>query len=168
MQLSLAQHVPIRGAIVFGEMYMDQTKNIYVGQALTRAYDLEKQQNWVGVVVDRSVEEAYPELFGEHGENKEVLPFLFKYQVPMKAGQPAESWTINWRWNLVVQHGTRSLFARDAEAEILEKVENTLKYVAAVVKTGKIYSGDDSVIPVEVRCFWVGDREPPFSHGDNL
>jgi len=168
MQLSLAQRVPIRGAIVFGEMYMDQTKNIYVGQALTCAYDLEKQQNWVGVAVDSSVENAYPELFKEHGQNEVVLPFLFRYQVPMKSGQPVESWILNWRWNLVAQHGTRSLFSSDPETDISEKVGNTLKYAAAVIKTGRIYSRDDSAIPVEMRCCWVGEKEPRFVHGDDL
>lgn len=168
MQLAFAEQVPLRGAVAFGEIYIDQVKSIFIGDALTRAYELEEQQAWIGIAIDQAVEKAYPELFKENSNGQGAVPFLFRYGVPMKKNQSAELWTINWRWNLVVQKGTRSLFSTESQEDVVEKVDNSLRYAAAVIKSGKIYSGNESAMPVEVRCFWIGGQEPPFLHGDNL
>lgn len=85
MQVSLSLGIPIRGGIAFGEMYLDPSKGICLGHALTKAYQLEEKQNWIGIAVDQSVESAYEYLFSMAKNSTSVLgALLLKYPVPLK------------------------------------------------------------------------------------
>jgi len=67
----LAEGIPVRGAITFGEFNVKQDskgKNIiYFGDALIEAYDLEKKEEWIGIIIsnlaykdiDNSIIEAF-------------------------------------------------------------------------------------------------------------
>lgn len=169
VQATLAQRMGIRGGVACGEMYLDPTKGICLGHGLTKAYELEQKQNWIGVAVDTSVEKAYPGIFPVGAHEQSILESLFKrYPVPMKGGAVVEMRTLNWRWNLIVEGGTRSLFPSTGDPGGQEKIQNTLAYAGEVVKSGSIYAKDQATCPVELRAFWVGGREPPFPHGDEL
>jgi hypothetical protein len=159
----------VRGAVACGELYLDPAKGICLGQGLTAAYELEQRQNWIGVAIDSSVEQGYPDLFlsGMH-ENSFFESLFLRYPVPLKVGGFTEMRTLNWRWNLIVEKGTRSLFPPSEEASALFKIQNALDYAAKVVESGRIYPSDQGACPVELRPFWVGGREPPFPHGDDL
>jgi hypothetical protein len=52
--------------------------------------------------------------------------------------------------------------------DVMQKVANTLKYAEIMVGSGRIYVADQSNLPVELRSMWIGGKEPPFPHGDNL
>jgi hypothetical protein len=54
-QVLITSGLPVRGGIARGELYTDNRNTLFVGRALTRAFDLEKQQNWIGVGIDPSV-----------------------------------------------------------------------------------------------------------------
>mgnify|MGYP001600952090 CR=1 FL=1 len=190
-QSFIAFQMPLRGGIAFGELYSNPLRNICLGRALTTAYDLERTQAWIGVAIHSSVEEAFPELFSPENENYGLLDDIFlRYPVPMKPlpikGIFSRIWaalrhpvpvesdtseclrTLNWRFNLVVENGTRSLFASDGLPDVMQKVVNTLKYAETVVRSGRIYVADQSNLPIEFRSMWIGGKEPPFPHGDNL
>jgi hypothetical protein len=171
----LSQHfmafgTPLRGGIAYGELYQNPNLNVFVGKALANAYKLESCQNWIGVAIDTSVVERFPELF--EVINKDEYPvlndLLFEYAVPLKGGTTKRLRTLNWRWNLVVEKGTRSLFSDSDDPRIVEKVSNTLQYARAVVQKGRLYVKDQSNLPVELRSCWIGAKEPPFEHGDDL
>ena len=169
VQATLAERMPIRGAIACGEMYFDQRKSIFLGPALTRAYELEQQQDWIGVAIEPSVSDAYPEVFPAGLDERSIYESLFlQYEVPLKDGSRRRLRTVNWRWNLVVEHGTRWLFPGSSDAADQIKIKNTLDYAAAVVGSGRIYADDQGKCPAELRAFWIGRKEPPFSHGDTL
>jgi hypothetical protein len=169
MQVSLSLGIPIRGGIAFGEMYLDPKKGICLGHALTKAYQLEEKQNWIGIAVDPSVESAYADLFSMAKSNTSILgALLLKYPVPFKKGNATELHTVNWRWNLIVEKGTRSLFSSSTDEEISLKVNNTLAYARKVRESRCAYAEDESLTPAELRSFWIGRREPPFPHGDDL
>jgi hypothetical protein len=169
VQFSLAQRVSLRGAVAYGEMYLDPAKGICLGHGLTKAYELEQKQNWVGVTIDSSLEEAYPSLFPSGLNPNSIYESLFlKYPVPLKGGGFLDARTLNWRWNLVVKQGTRWLFKPTEDISAQEKIRNALAYAESAVKSGRIYAKDQKACPAELRAMWIGDHEPPFSHGDDL
>lgn len=169
VQATLAQRMSVRGAVACGEMYLDSAKGICLGHGLTKAYELEQKQNWIGVAIDNSVEMAYPQIFKPGLHEKSIFESLFKrYPVPMKDGDIVEMRTLNWRWNLIVEGGTRWLFPATTDTGGQEKIQNTLTYAGEVIKSGSIYAEDQAACPVELRAFWVGGHEPPFPHGDEL
>jgi len=166
----MASGTPLRGGIAYGELYQNENLNVFVGKALAKAYELEGCQNWIGVAIDTSVIEKFPEVFKviDKDEYPVLSDVLFEYDVPLKDGTTKRFKTLNWRWNLVVEKGTRSLFSKSDDSKVIEKVSNTLKYVEAFVKKGRIYVKDQSNLPVELRSYYIGTKEPPFEHGDDL
>lgn len=168
-QFLLGPKMPFRGAITYDEIYVNLDQNIVLGKALTRAYELERMQHWIGIAIDKNVEDAYPELFLECKKPDSLLNTLFfKYPVPFKDGNTEQMYTINWRFNLIVEKGTRSLFSESVDVSIADKVRNTLAYAKAVIDNGKIYVYDQEHLPIELRSFYIGSLEPPYKHGDNL
>jgi len=168
-QAFIAFKMPLRGGIAFGELYSNPLRHICVGKALTAAYELEQMQAWIGVSIDRTVEDAFPELFSAEVASLGLLEDVFlRYNVPMKDGVFKELRTLNWRFNLIVEEGTRSLFVNSGPADVMQKVVNTLDYAKAVVRSGRVYVSDQSKLPVELRSMWIGNKEPPFKHGDDL
>ena len=172
-QLFLAAGMPLRGAVEYGEIYSNPVSGIALGKALSEAYRTEAEQDWIGICVNKSVTERYPEIFDgpENGRDwpAEIFREIFKmYAVPLKNGTVKRSCTINWRFNYVVKKGTRSLFSSNSDPSIQRKVQNTLKYARKVVESRRLYTQNDETLPAELRVFWVGDHEPPFPHGDDL
>lgn len=165
-QIALSVGFPIRGAIAHGEMYVNEKDNIFLGKALTKAYELEQQQEWVGVSIDQSVFDAHPDLNEDHPLYNCIF---FDYPVPLKNAPPSLRKTLNWRWNLVVKKGTRSLFKESKSSSVQLKQYNTLEYAKKIIESGNVYPiGDQSSIDQLFRTSWVGDTEPPFAHGDDL
>lgn len=168
-QAFIAFQMPLRGGIAVGDLYSNPVRNICLGTALTKAYDLERSQAWIGIAIHASVEEAFPELRLSGDKNQGLLDDIFlRYPVPMTNGASQSLRTLNWRFNLIVEKGTRSLFASDGPPDVMQKVANTLKYAETVVHSGRIYVADQSDLPVELRSMWIGGNEPPFPHGDHL
>lgn len=66
--------IPLRVGVAFGEMYVDTSQNIVLGQPLVDAFDLEEAQNWVGGAFHFSVP-----LNVIHGDGMAV-----EYAVPLK------------------------------------------------------------------------------------
>ncbi|MDO9559858.1 MAG: hypothetical protein Q7I89_09280 [Syntrophales bacterium] len=169
-QLFMGAGTPLRGGIAYGELYQNPDINVFVGKALAKAYELEGCQNWIGVSIDASVVERFPAVFEtiDKDEYPILNDLLFEYPVPLKDGTTKSLKTLNWRWNLVVEKGTRSLFSNSDDPKVVEKVGNTLKYLEAFVGRGRLYVKDQSELPVELRSWYIGAKEPPFEHGDDL
>jgi hypothetical protein len=167
-QILISQNMSARGAIAYGEIYTNLNKNIILGKGLTDAYQLESKQQWVGICIDDSVAAAYPDLFSNIKDQNNLLrPVFFEYPVPFKDGSCKQLITLNWRINLIAENGTRALFSKDTHGDVFQKIKNTLEYARTVVKSGRIYAYGDNV-PVELRTFYIGAKEPPFKHGDDL
>ena len=168
-QVFIAFKMPLRGGIAFGEIYTNPLKNICLGRALTTAYDFERNQAWIGTAIHPSVVNQFPQILSPENPNSGLLDDIFlKYPVPMKDNTTQQLKTLNWRFNLIVENGTRSLFASEGSVDIMQKVTNTLKYAETIVRSGRIYAADPSKLPSELQAMWVGDKEPPFPHGDDL
>jgi hypothetical protein len=160
-QVFLTAKLPLRGGIAYGELYTNPTLNVCLGKALTKAYELEKRQDWIGISIDNSIVENFPDLF-----QGLLNDLFFEYQVPCKNKEKVLFRTLNWRFNLVVKNGTRSLFDQTDLPDVQRKQKNTLDYAKAVSESGRVYVKDQEAFPLELRTFFVGDTEPPFLHGD--
>ena len=170
MQSLIALSFPVRAAVAFGNMFTDLQSAVFLGRPLIRAYDLEKCQDWIGGVLDDTVNEVLPQLSEPEAEGN-LLDALFpRYTVPLKAGAVRPYRTFNWRWNLVVEDGTRSLFRDTSEWKDRRKVSNTLEYARWIRAASLAYPMDPESVPVEVRTFFVGKGPPPpkYVHGDDL
>lgn len=166
MQYLIASGLPVRGGAAFGEMHVDEAKSLFLGKALTAAYELEQKQNWIGVALDISVDAKFCHMFLK-SPMSELFPL---YEVPMKSGPIKWLRTLNWRWNLVVQKGTKSLFKDNGDWSVRTKIENTLNYAKFIRLKGLAYPIDDTVMPVEVRCMYIADSPPEtgVKHGDEF
>jgi hypothetical protein len=51
---NLAKHIPVRGAISVGEIYIVEEDDIYIGKPLNEAYRHGENQNWIGLLLCRS------------------------------------------------------------------------------------------------------------------
>lgn len=163
-QFFVARNVPVRGGIAFGECHVDERKDIYCGKAIVSAYDLEGDQDWAGVAVHDSFSAQFPKLATQLQNT-----LLLMYPVPMKSGELVEMLTLNWRFNLILEEGTRAHFPMPETAAEQAKVERTLKY-AEVARNKGCYINDDT-LPVELRYLYVGTQDPAkhkIVHGDEL
>lgn len=75
-------YLPVRGAISYGDFCVDTEKNIIIGKALREAYDLEKNQQWMGCCLsDSCYEQVKDDNVFNHFVEKGVL---VEYLVPFK------------------------------------------------------------------------------------
>ncbi|MDP2898519.1 MAG: hypothetical protein Q8Q12_18425 [bacterium] len=167
---------PCRGTISFGALAVDREERFFVGPSIIEAYHLARAQNWGGALVSPSVEEAFPEIRSAAQDPTDAISsLLLPYPVPFKADPPSvrgravdtdrEYLCINWRFNLVVKDGTRSLFREPRDSDARVKIENTLRFCSVVRKLGKHWA-DDPKLPLEKQRHVVGFMTPPLVHGD--
>ena len=169
-QVLIAEGMLPRGAISFGEIYINTSSDIFLGSALTEAYELEQKQNWIGISLTSTAYHHYKKVIETVASPSSGKPsFLTHYPVPMKPNNhPVDHVVINWRWNLIVEKGIRSLLPSSKDISVKAKTDNTINYLKHIVQSGSLYPTDSSKTPVELRTFYIGDSEPPFSHGDDL
>jgi len=48
--------IPLRGAMAFGELYVDKENDIFFGKALVEAYRFGEHQDWIGFLLTPSAE----------------------------------------------------------------------------------------------------------------
>ena len=129
LQTLIYHSFPVRGAITFGEMYVDAGKSLFLGKALTHAYELEQRQNWIGLVIDKSIPDKFPDVLTSDIPTFGIRPKLFpKYEVPMKNGPIESLYTLNWRWNLVSTKGIKHFFNDSGDWSAKVKIDAALDY----------------------------------------
>ncbi len=97
---------PVRGAITKGEADYIPNTNHLVGKAIIEAARLEKRQNWFGVIISP---EVLPIGNKKDGLWESAAQILAEYPVPFKNEENIPHIVINWRLNLIVKYGTKSL-----------------------------------------------------------
>jgi len=139
VQFFIVSQFPVRGAIVFGEAYIDEFRDIRVG-VFTQAYELEQKQEWIGVAIDPSIKKQFPSLFKEN-----IIPEIIQYPVPFKNGITYFSYAINWIDSIDdTPVSSLELFPGIFGDKIKNKYENTLKFIQNlkplhVIKTEPTY-----------------------------
>ena len=88
---ALNKCVPLRGAISFGEFYLNLEKNLFCGPPLIEAYEIGENAQWSGIVVSESFAAKYKENPLRSSDQEVVI----KYPIPTK-GDPQSGWVLNW------------------------------------------------------------------------
>lgn len=154
---------PVRGAITKGEAdYIEDTKHL-IGKAIIKAAKLEKEQNWFGVTIDSNVLSKDNFNFLDDA-NKNVI---VEYNVPLKSKKNNKYYVINWRLNLWVKDGIRSLLPKPFDDRSRLKFNNTLKFSKYIREIGQAYKQLSEIWQQRV---FVSDGPPTneklFIHGD--
>jgi hypothetical protein len=91
--------IPLRGAVSYGEYYIQEDKGCFIGYPIIEAHNEESKQNWSGATLCKS---AWDKLWAAHNESMEMqgewrgsylkgffsplnYPFLEKYPIPYKS-----------------------------------------------------------------------------------
>lgn len=150
-------YLPLRGSICYGNFIAKD--NIFVGSALREAYNLEKDQDWLGYCLSKKCIKQvklynYFKQFVQKG-------FLVKYKVPMKSQKKYDSYVINlesfirfgneskampitkrrfWR-NIFINKGlkNRTLIKLNKASE--KKLENTQEFFEHIEKIKNKFKG---------------------------
>jgi len=169
-QILIGSKFPVRGAISYGDMYIDLNNSLFLGSALTYCYELEQRQNWIGLVIDDSIPNVFPDVLTKNEPTTDIRPKLFpKYQVPMKNGPVRDLHTLNWRWNLVAPKGTKSFFNHSGNWSAKVKIDAALEYAKVMRDSGLTDHPIREDIPIEVRTIYLAEGPPtetPPEHGD--
>lgn len=99
-QKLILNHIPVRGAITFGKLYSQSSRNIFVGPALIDAYYYGEKQNWLGFVLTPKVTER---LSGTSIETKSLAHYRLVEQqgiINHEPSKPVYAFSFN---NAVVQ-----------------------------------------------------------------
>jgi hypothetical protein len=127
-----------------------------------KALDLEKNQAWIGISVDKSIEERFPDYFASERQIEKIQatsektvqsyshPSLIRYNVPLKCGHPELLYTVNWLetflchdenkkrvGNLDFINTIEKTLGDSSDLEVKKLYENTRKYVEYI---NSIYS----------------------------
>ncbi|MFH2063712.1 MAG: hypothetical protein ABIK15_00770 [Pseudomonadota bacterium] len=87
----MANHIPIKGALAFGEMTFDIDNSIYFGKPLIDAYQLSEENFFYGATLHHSYEKRLTELQISPEKN-----FLKRAKIPMKKGKIAH-YFLSWK-----------------------------------------------------------------------
>lgn len=129
----------VRGAIAFGDMFINEDASVFVGDGYLKAIDLEKKQRWIGVSIDKSIEDEFPNFFRKENLIQEVNgveyyhePSIIRYEAPMidKCVKPPIyssplKYTINWLYNFHVGDENNEHIPAD---KLLATAQKTLSF----------------------------------------
>jgi len=172
MRMFIAAGFPLRGAITYGDIYINFEKNIFLGKCISQAVELEGKQEWIGAVVDNSAIDRYEAILSKSVIQALVFSFLLPiYDVPFKDGTRRNYSVINWRLNVISEFGTKPLFKNEPyskEAQI--KIENTLLFSKEVVEANLAYLQAKD-LPQRYQRLYIGrgismKDDKLFEHGD--
>jgi hypothetical protein len=119
-------YIPLRGAISYGEFYIQKDPVIIIGKPIYSITQLERSQDWAGVVLSDDLKNFdLPD------------PFITTYPVPFKDNSNKEMRVINW-----IRYINKPDFSRCFDSDrqdVLMKKENTESFYNLLMdKTFKI------------------------------
>jgi len=80
---------PLRGGIDYGEFIVDPAQNIYIGEALIRAYKNSEEHEWAGI----SITSDFSKLISDYGQ---LQGLLIDYKVPIRKNLNQVLKVIDW------------------------------------------------------------------------
>ncbi|RKY24227.1 MAG: hypothetical protein DRP62_04190 [Planctomycetota bacterium] len=127
---------PLRGAIGFGQLYADISKNLFLGSGVINAYEYAEKQNWIGYIVTPEANNRLDELDVNLSEWRVAFT---RYPVPFHKKKEEKDYTLELFVSKI--HHNRNEVIRAVKAMQQEamkdenyqekykiKYENTLKF----------------------------------------
>lgn len=94
MRMALRKRIPLKGAIAFGHIVVDEKTNLFCGQPIIDAYLLEEDLQYMGVVFHHTFEEEYGR-FSET-QSKRTSESIKDRPTPFKYGL-RHHWNLDYR-----------------------------------------------------------------------
>lgn len=127
---AFARHeIALRGTLTYGEVFVNKEANVISGKALIKAFELEKEQEWCGAIVDPEYRDIY--LKGRNSLPSALHSNLVSYKAPLKKGLRQEFECIGWMHRaLMTEKKIYNLFFsnKDERHEVFIKYQNTLGF----------------------------------------
>ena len=134
----ISKEWPLRGAIGFGQLYADRTKNLFLGSGIINAhkYAEEKKQDWIGVVVTPEANRKLWELDVDLSQRR--LKFT-NYLVPFQQGKgPNNTFELLFAYKIHHEHPEvikavksmqgNAMQESDYKDKYEKKYQNTLRF----------------------------------------
>ena len=80
MRFSFDSGIPLRGALSFGEYYVDKENVCFLGSPILEAYNASNKQNWCGAVLCNSAHDVIKEIL----INEEVSDYIRQMRIHCK------------------------------------------------------------------------------------
>jgi hypothetical protein len=129
LQSSIMHKLPIRGAISYGDLYLNDVKNIVVGNPLKEAYELEGQCDWIGICLHAHTEPIILKIIEELNCQTLFDIWLPIYDIPLKDARKRPLRAINWRMNITFEKGVTAYLNPDTSPEdSKQKYLNSLEF----------------------------------------
>lgn len=97
MRQSFIAGLPLRGAIHFGEYFIDG--QCFAGKPIVAAYQDANVQDWCGCTVDCRIERHYKKFLRLSGADRPMARWiLVDYAVPVTRGRRSKRSVLNWVW----------------------------------------------------------------------
>ena len=166
LQTFISNGLALRGGLAFGEMFIDQSDQIVVGNAITTAHLLEQSQKWAGCAIDQSFLERFPlRIWSERSLDDVVQIILPMVEVPTKQGTLVAN-CINWSAELTIESGLINDMLRCYQVDSVEDLHPYLQETLSFRRSHSWFWKDRENQPSECGRLWVGDTMPPFPDGD--
>lgn len=160
LQHLIVRQFPIRGAIAFGDVFMEENPIIFLGDGYKKAVELEKIQNWIGVSICNSAINEFSDYFDK--EHRQTInlpkgkkysfyshPSIIRYAVPTKSGQKIPFYTINWTDRLLdINENGNSITDSDLIKSILKITKPDKKNIKRYLATLEYIEFINSIIQV--------------------
>ena len=85
MRMALRKEIPLKGAIAYGDIVVNDELNLFCGQPIIDAYLLEEDLQYMGVVFHHTFEEAYCNL--SDTQFKRISDWIKEVSTPFKFGK---------------------------------------------------------------------------------
>jgi hypothetical protein len=149
MSISMSVGIPLRGAIVKGDVEIMEQKDSLsiIGRGLVHAYEMESSQQWSGCIIEEGIFTFLNSLNRVVGNKTTNISLeradwlVRKHPVPFKKGNEEitrELFTVNWAEgstkteeeirNSFSMHNKRTKETEKVTASIEKKIEHTLEY----------------------------------------
>ena len=122
IMFSAVQSIPIKGAIAYGEQTVDSKNSLYFGMPLINAYELHNELLMYGVILHNTMEKR---LIDTKTMTKIEDDWIFKYEVPMRAGKITH-YVVDWRPDSIKTEHFPNLYLSVSGAP-RRYVDNTIK-----------------------------------------
>ena len=119
----LDEGIPLRGAMAFGELYVDKAFNMFVGPALVNAVKFGERYDWIGFVLHDSARKEV-EKVGQPLGNQSYKPWSAKVSRQQSEPEDVRAYLFDFSSASAIE----GMMCEVADPKVLPKYENALNF----------------------------------------
>lgn len=141
------ENARIRCGVSYGPAVIDPENSVYIGDPIVEAFELEKQQQWVGGAYS---EKAYSRIPDIARQGQDPMWWIVPYDVPLKNGNSSRLLAVDWTWGIHKADTLLFNFSQE-RAEPSEEDWKSLPDICMKWKNTRKFHEDV--------CIWCSDRQ---------